>query len=619
MFLFGDILKKTISNKPFLYYQRIMTDSKLSLGGEFLIKNTTPKDIFIPEEWSDEQLMIAQTCEDFIEKEVLPEVEALDEMKDLTLMPSLLDKAGELGLLGTSVPEEYGGFGADFNTSMLVGEKVGAGYSFAVALSANTGIGTLPILYYGNAAQKQKYLPKLATGEYKASYCLTEPDAGSDPNSGKTKAVLSSDGKHFHINGQKIWITNAGFADILIVFAKIEEDKNLSAFIVERETEGITFGPEEKKLGIKGSSTRQIFFNDVIVPVENQLSERENGFKIALNILNIGRIKLASATVGAGKACITHALVYANERKQFDKAIASFGAIQHKIAEMVTKTYASESAAYRVGQYIDDKYNQLVSEGVNPEQAKLKATEEFAIECAIMKVHASEALDYVVDEGVQIYGGMGYSADAPMERAYRDSRINRIFEGTNEINRMLTIDMLMKKVMKGELDLMSPIAEITKELTAMPSFGDDKSDVFLNEEAKVLSNMKKIGLLLAGASTQKLMMKLKEEQEILMNLADILIEIFVSESLLLRVQKLEQKPDVQDLDIRVDMLRVYLHDANRKINTASLEVIYAFAEGDELKMLLLGLKRFSKISHFNLKEARRRIAAHSLNLNAYPF
>ena len=393
-------------------------------GGEFLIRETTADEIFIPEEWNEEQKMIAQTCHDFINTEVYPKLDEIDSMTNPKLIPELLDKAGELGLLGTSLPEALGGFGMNFNTTMLVSEVTGKGFSFAVALSAHTGIGTLPILYYGSEEQKQKYIPKLASGEWKAAYCLTEPDAGSDANSGKTKAVLSDDGKHYLITGQKMWITNGGFADVMIVFAKIDDDKNLSAFIVERDFGGISMNDEEKKMGIKGSSTRQIFFNDTKVPVENMLSERENGFKIAVNILNVGRIKLGAAALGGSKEAITHAVKYSSERKQFGKSLNEFGAIKHKLAEMATKVYASESGHYRAGQNIDDAYDAFISDGLTPAQARLKSLEQFAVECAICKVHGSEVLDFVVDEAVQVGGGMGYSAEGPFERGYRDARIN---------------------------------------------------------------------------------------------------------------------------------------------------------------------------------------------------
>ncbi len=588
-------------------------------GGEFLIRETNAQDIFIPEEWSEEQKMIAQTCEDFIAQEIHPKLDEIDSMKNPELMPQLLDKAGELGLLGTSVPEAYDGFGMNFNTSMLVAEVFGAAHSFAVAISAHTGIGTLPILYYGNEEQKKKYLPKLATGAWKAAYCLTEPDSGSDANSGKTKAVLSADGKQYVINGQKMWITNGGFADVYIVFAKIDDDKNLSAFIVEREFGGITMNEEEKKMGIKGSSTRQIFFNDCKVPVENLLSDRENGFKIAVNILNIGRIKLGVAAVGGSKGIISNAVNYANERKQFGTSISNFGAIKYKIAQMVTKTFASESAHYRAGQNIDDAYDSLVAGGLDEAQAKLKSVEEFAIECAILKVNGSEVLDYCADEGVQIYGGMGFSAEGPMDRAYRDARINRIFEGTNEINRMLCIDMLMKRAMKGSIDLMTPAMAVQKELMSIPDFGASDGDELFAKEKKALMNLKKAGLMVAGAAVQKFMQKLGEEQEILMNMADMLIEGYVAESCLLRVEKLVGMKGEEAVAPQIDMMRVTLHEAIEKAAAAGREAINSFASGDEQRMMLMGLKRFTKVEPMNLKDARRRIADYVIAKNEYPF
>ncbi len=596
-----------------------MSEKKAIKGGEFLVRETAADEVFIPEEWSEEQKMIAQTCHDFIDHEVMPRLDEIDSMEHPELMPQLLDKAGELGLLGTSVPEELGGFGMDFNTTMLVSEVCGAGHSFAVAMSAHTGIGTLPILYYGNEEQKKKYIPKLATGEWKAAYCLTEPDAGSDANSGKTHATLSKDGKHYLINGQKMWITNGGFADVFVVFAKIDDDKNLTAFIVEKEFGGITMNPEEKKMGIKGSSTRQIFFNDCPVPVENMLSERQNGFKIAVNILNVGRIKLGVAAIGGSKMAITKAVRYANERKQFGKSISEFGAIKHKLAEMTIKTYASEAAHYRAGQNIDDAYEAFIAGGMAPGEARLKSLEEFAIECAILKVHGSEVLDYVVDEAVQIGGGMGYSAEGPFERGYRDARINRIFEGTNEINRMLTIDMLLKRAMKGHLDLMGPAQEVLKELTSVPSFGDDGDEGLFAKEKKVLANLKKAGLLVAGAAVQKLMQKLGDEQEILMSLADMLAEGYVAESVILRAEKLAAMRGEENCQHEITMAKVFLHHAVEVAGRAGREAIYAFAEGDEQRMLLMGLKRFTKIEPMNLKAARRQIADYVIEKNEYPF
>jgi len=592
---------------------------ELIKGGEFLVKETRAASIFIPEEWTEEQLMIAKTCKDFLKQEVYTRLDEIDSQKDPNLMPSLLNKAGELGLLGTSVPEQYGGFGMNFNTSMLVSEVLGGGYSFAVALSAHTGIGTLPILYYGNEAQKKKYLPKLASGEWKASYCLTEPDSGSDANSGKTKAVLTADGKHYVVTGQKMWITNGGFADIFIVFAKIDSDKNLSAFIIEKGFGGITMNEEEKKMGIKGSSTRQVFFNDCKVPVENLLSERQNGFKIAVNILNIGRIKLAAAAVGGSKGTSTLSIKYANERKQFGKSIGNFGAIKHKLAEQAIKIWVCESACYRAGQNIDDAIEAYVSNGMDEAQAKLKGVEQYAIECAIMKVHGSEVLDYVTDEGVQIYGGMGFSAEAPMDRAYRDSRINRIFEGTNEINRILAVDMILKRALKGELDLMGPAQAVAKELTSIPDFNTEVSTELFAEEKKVLKNLKKALLMISGAAIQKFMMALEHEQEVLMNAADILIEIYAIESAMLRTEKLVSTKGEEASKLFVDITKVYMNDAVEKINVAGKNAISSFATGDELRMLLMGLKRFTKIAPMNTKDARRRIADYLIEKNEYPF
>ena len=602
----------------------IATEPKASItGGEFLIKETAASQVFIPEEFTEEQQMIAATCREFLEREVWPRLDEIDAAKSTDLISSLMDKAGELGILGTSVPEEYGGFGTNFNTSMLVAEVTGAGHSFSVALSAHTGIGTLPIVYYGNEEQKSKYLPKLATGEWKAAYCLTEPDSGSDANSGKTKAKLTEDGKQYVLNGQKMWITNGGFADVYIVFAKIEEngvtDKNLSAFIVERTTTGITMNEPEHKMGIKGSDTRQIFLNDVHVPVENMLSERGNGFKIAVNILNIGRIKLGIAAVGGSKEVINHAVRYANERKQFKTPIAQFGAIKHKLAEMALKVYASETASYRAGQNIDDLIEDFKEKGMDDASAKLKALEQFAIECAIMKVHGSEVLDYVVDEGVQVYGGMGYSADAPMDRSYRDARINRLFEGTNEINRMLVVDMLLKRAMKGELNLMGPAMAVAKEIMAIPDFSIEEEEGLFVAEKKVLRNLKKAALMVAGAAVQKFTTSLSGEQEILMNIADMAIEIYVAESVLLRVEKLTGIKGEAAVDLQKQMALVYLHEAVEKVNNAGRAAVTSFGEGDELRGMLMGLKRFTKIEPINLKNARRQIADAMVAENKYIF
>lgn len=586
-------------------------------GGEFLISETSFEDVFIPEEFDEEQQMIAQTCRDFLAAEINPILDRIDQQEE-GLMPSLMDKAGELGILGVSIPEEYGGFGKNFNTSMLVADVCGAGHSFAVALSAHTGIGTLPILYYGNEAQKAKYIPKLGTGEWKASYCLTEPNSGSDANSGKTKAKLSEDGKHYIINGQKMWITNGGFADIFIVFAKIDDDKNLTAFIVDKDFGGITMNPEEHKMGIKGSSTRQVFFNDCPVPVENMLSERENGFKIAVNILNIGRIKLAAAAIGGSKEVLNQAVNYANERVQFDRPISKYGAIRYKIAEMAAKIYAVEAANYRAGQNIDDAYDALVESGMDAGKAKLKSTEQFAVECAILKVWGSEVLDYVTDEGVQIYGGMGFSADAPMDRSYRDARINRIFEGTNEINRLLTVDMMLKRAMKGELDLMTPATAVAAELMSIPDFGEEDTTLFAAEK-KIIANLKKATLMVAGAAVQKLMMSLSKEQEILMNIADMASYVYVAESAMLRTEKLVHLRGEEQCKGQLDMMRVYFVEAVDGIQKAGKEALWAFAEGDELRMMMVGLRRFTKMEPFNVKQSRQHVAQQIIAANKYCF
>ncbi|MFL2582254.1 MAG: acyl-CoA dehydrogenase family protein [Flavobacteriales bacterium] len=595
-----------------------MSEEKKSIkGGEFIIKEAKVEDIFIAENWGEEEIMMRDTCYDFLEAEIFPDLDRIDKMEE-GLMPSKLDKAGALGLLGVSIPEKYGGFGKNFNSSLLINEATGSGHSFAVALSAHTGIGMLPILYYGNDAQKEKYLPDLSAGAKKACYCLTEPGSGSDANSGKTKAVLNTEGTHYILNGQKMWITNGGFADVFIVFAKVDDDANLSAFIVEKEFGGITLNPEEEKMGIKGSSTRQVFFNDVKVPKENFLGEREGGFKIALNILNIGRIKLGAAALGAMKRTTTQAINYANEREQFGRQISKYGAIRYKLAEQAIKNYSLESALYRTGLNIDQATNEFLASGVDEAEAKLKGVEEFAVEAAILKVFGSETLDYVVDEGVQVYGGMGYSADAPMDRAYRDSRINRIFEGTNEINRMLIVDMLLKRAMTGKLDLLGPAQAVQKELMSIPDFGD-QDDSLLAAEGRYIANFKKAILMAAGGAVQKLMETLAKEQEILMNISDMIIETYVAESMLLRVKKLILKIGEEEAKLQIAMVQTYIYDAADRINKSGKDAINSFAEGDEQRMMLLGIKRFTKVAPFNVKEARQAIAEKLVTENKYVF
>ncbi|WP_323755617.1 acyl-CoA dehydrogenase family protein [Roseivirga sp.] len=588
-------------------------------GGEFLVRETPAQEVFIPEEFSEEQKMMAQACSDFIETEITPNADRIDSMKEPDLVPSIFKKAGELGLLGITVPEQYGGLGMSFNTSMLIADVIGAAGSFSTTYGAHTGIGTLPILYYGTEAQKEKYLPKLATGEWAACYCLTEPDAGSDANSGKTKAVLSTDGKHYNITGQKMWISNAGFADIFIVFAKIEDDKNLTAFIVEKTFGGITMNEEEKKLGIKGSSTRQVFFNDCPVPVENMLSERGNGFKIAVNILNIGRVKLGAGVLGGCRTVISYATQYANERKQFGVSISSFGAIKSKLAEMATKVYVTESLDYRAGQNIEDKINDLIAGGMDDAKAKLKGVEQFAIECAIAKIHSSEVLDYVVDQGVQVYGGMGYSADAPMERAYRDARIARIYEGTNEINRMLMIGMLLKRAMKGELNMFEPAMAVSKELVSVPSFTTIDKSVLFNAEKEVVKNVKKVFLMVGGKAAMALQDKIEDEQEVMMNLADILIEIYAVESSMLRTEKLVSQRGEEACKDYIAMTQIYMAQAIDKVNAAAKEAIASFTKGDEQKVMLMGLKRFTKMDLVNTKELRRQVADTMIAKGKFPY
>jgi len=585
-------------------------------GGEWLVKETNPVDMFIPENFSEEQTMVMEMCHQFLDAEVLPVIERMDKLEP-GLMPSLMEKAGHQGLLGVSIPEEYGGLGKPFIDSMIVAEGLGGGFSFSVAMAAHTGIGTLPILYFGTPEQKSKYIPKLGSGEWKGSYGLTEPNSGSDALSAKTTAKLSDDGKYYLLNGQKCWITNGGFADIYTVFAKIDGTQ-FTAFILERGFEGFTLGPEEHKMGIKGSSTVQLYFQDCKVPVENVLGEIGKGHVIAFNILNIGRLKLAAAAFGGAKRAFTISVKYANTREQFKQPISNFGAIKQKIADMAVRIFANETAVYRVSHQIDEKEKELVAAGKPFEEALLGAAEEYAIECAMLKVHGSEVLDYSVDEGVQVHGGNGYSDEYLVSKAYRDSRINRIYEGTNEINRLLTVDMMLKRAMKGKLDLMGPAMAVSKELMSIPEFGNDDETPFAKER-KAIVNMKKAILMVAGAAVQKLMMKIQDEQEILMNIADMAIETFVAESTLLRVMKVSDKEGEAASQLKIDMMRCYLNDAVDKVNKAGKEAINAFAEGDEQRMMLLGLKRFTKMEPFNSKDARRRVADKLIAENKYPW
>jgi alkylation response protein AidB-like acyl-CoA dehydrogenase len=529
----------------------------------------------------------------------------------------LLKKAGEQGLLATSLPEEFGGLAKDFITSTIVNESLGGGYSFSVAVAAHTGIGSLPILYFGTEAQKKKYISKLATGEWLGAYGLTEPNSGSDALSIKTNAKLSSDGKHYILNGQKCWITNGGFADVYTVFAKIDGEK-FSAFIIERGFEGFTQGSEEHKMGIKGSSTVQLYFQDCKVPVENVLGEIGKGHIIAFNILNIGRLKLCAAALGGSKRAADASILYATTREQFKQPIAHFGAIKHKIAEMAIRIWVCESALYRTAKWIDDKEKELLQNGKPFGEALLGAAEEYAIECAILKVLGSEVLDFVVDEGVQIHGGNGFSEEYIISKAYRDSRINRIFEGTNEINRLLILDMTLKRSMKGRIDLMSAAMAVQKELMSVPEMGTDEEGAFATEK-KLIINFKKAILITAGAAAQKLMMKIEDEQEILMNIADIAINVFAAESALLHTIQLTDKLGASAADVYIDMMKTFLYDTADTIHKHAKDAVNAFAEGDEQRMILLGLKRFTKTEPFNTKAARRKIADRLIQEKKYCF
>lgn len=586
-------------------------------GGEFIIKDIPAKEIFTLEEISEEQKMLRESIKEFIDKEVVPHRERF-EHKDYALTEEVMRKLGEMGVLGVAVPEEYGGLGMGFITTMLACDMAsGANGSVATAYGAHTGIGTLPILLYGNEEQKKKYLPDLATGTKFGAYCLTEPDAGSDANSGKTKARLSEDGKHYIINGQKMWISNAGFADTFTFFAKIDDDKNITGFVVNRseleDPASLTLGEEEHKLGIRSSSTRQVFFNDMKVPVENLLGERNNGFKIALNALNVGRIKLAAANLDGQRRILAYATQYANERKQFGVAISTFGAIRKKLAEMATGIFVSEAGSYRAAKDIQDKIDELIAGEMNHQEAELKGVEEFAVECSILKVFVSDLTQNTADEGIQIYGGMGFSEDAPMEAAWRDSRIARIYEGTNEINRLLAVGMLIKKTMKGEIDLLKPAMAVGKELMGIPSFDVPDYSEFMSEEKAVIANLKKVFLMVSGAALQKYMMEIEKQQHLLLNASEILNQIYMAESAVLRAEKHFAADSVE-----AAMAQLNLYKAVEKIIVAAKEGIISFAEGDEQRMMLSGLRRFTKYANQpNVIALTEKVAAHFVEKGHY--
>lgn len=567
-------------------------------GGQFLVKETNCEDIFTLEDLNEEQRMMRESTKEFVDRELWAHWERF-EKKDYAFTEECMRKAGELGLLSVAVPESYGGMGMGFVSTMLVCDYIsGATGSFSTAFGAHTGIGTLPITLYGSEEQKQKYVPKLASGEWFGAYCLTEPGAGSDANSGKTKAVLSDDGKSYTINGQKMWISNAGFCNMFIVFARIEDDKNITGFIVENNPEnGITMGDEEKKLGIHSSSTRQVFFNDTKVPVENMLSERGNGFKIAMNALNVGRIKLAAACLDAQRRVINEATKYANERIQFKTPIMNFGAIKAKIADMATSAYVDESACYRAAKNIEDRIAIREAEGNSHQEAELKGVEEYAIECSILKVAVSEDCQNTTDEGIQIFGGMGFSADTPMESAWRDSRIARIYEGTNEINRMLAVGMLVKKAMKGHVDLLGPATAVGEELMGIPSFDTPDYSALFAEEKDLVARLKKVFLMVAGSAVKKFGPELERHQQLMLAAADILIEIYMAESTLLRTEKNAKRFGEDKQATQIAMTKLYLFNATETIINKGKEAIISFAEGDEQRMMLMGLKRFTKYTN----------------------
>ncbi|WP_405605761.1 acyl-CoA dehydrogenase family protein [Polaribacter sp. Asnod1-A03] len=592
-------------------------------GGQFLIKETNCEDIFTPEDFSEEQQMMKEAVTEFNDREIIPH-KARFEAKDYALTEEVMRKAGELGFLGVAVPEAYDGLGMGFVSTVLTCDYISSGTgSFSTAFGAHTGIGTMPITLYGTEEQKQKYVPKLATGEWFGAYCLTEPGAGSDANSGKTTAELSEDGKSYKINGQKMWISNAGFCSVMIVFARIEDDRNITGFIVEYDKEnpnGITLGEEEHKLGIKASSTRQVFFNDTIVPAENMLAARGEGFKIAMNALNVGRIKLAAACLDSERRIVTHAVKYANERKQFKTPIADFGAIKIKLAEMATNAYVGESATYRASKNIEDRIALRVEAGNTHQEAELKGVEEYAIECSILKVAVSEDVQNCADEGIQIFGGMGFSEETPMESAWRDARIARIYEGTNEINRMLSVGMLVKKAMKGHLDLLGPAMKVQEDLMGIPSFETPDFSELFSEEKVMISKMKKTFLMVAGAALQKFGTELEQHQQLLIAASDILIEIYMAESAILRTEKNAKRFGKDAQSVQIAMSKLYLYNAVDIIEKKGKESIISFAEGDEQRMLLMGLKRFTKyVNYPDIVDLRNEIAEKVKSENKYCF
>ena len=589
-------------------------------GGQFLVKQTDCNDVFTPEDFSEQQQMMKEAVMEFNDREIIVHRSRF-EAKDFALTEEVMRKAGALGFLSVAVPEKFGGMGMGFVSTVLTCDYISSGTgSFSTAFGAHTGIGTMPITLYGTEDQRNKYVPKLASGQWFGAYCLTEPSAGSDANSGKTKAVLSEDATHYNITGQKMWISNAGFCNVLIVFARIEDDKNITGFIVENDpTNGITMGDEEHKLGIRASSTRQVFFNNTKVPVENMLAGRGEGFKIAMNALNVGRIKLAAACLDSQRRLVTGAIQYATQRKQFDRPISEFGAIKAKIAETTTNAFVGESATYRASKNIEDRINIRIAQGNTHQEAELKGVEEYAIECSILKVAVSEDVQNCADEGIQIFGGMGFSEDTPMESAWRDARITRIYEGTNEINRMLCVGMLVKKAMKGHIDLLGPAQAVADELLGIPSFDTPDFSQRLSEEKDMVAKLKKVFLMVAGAAVQKYGPDLEEHQQMLLAASDILIEIYMAESAVLRAEK-STKNSSENADYQVAMAQLYLYNAVDTITSKAKMAIISFAEGDQQRMMLMGLKRFTKYQTMpNIVGLRNTIAEKVALENQYPF